>query len=1194
MSDIRDLLLGLLAVETGVADIAQVRAALDQSLAEPALDLPTALIENSAVSATQIEILRMMVHEQFDSLLAGQPLAAHPSPDEATLDAALPDLPWETAGRYLYPDGNPNASEIGRGALGRILVAFDHHLGREVAVKELLPLHATAFERPPGTTKLLELKAARVARFLDEAKVTGQLEHPSIVPGYEIGQRPDGTVYYTMKLVRGKTLGRALDECDSLGARLKLLGHFEDMCQAIAYAHSRGVIHRDIKPDNVMLGEFGETVVLDWGLAKMRGRKDAHGDKLAREVQVFQRAGHGQTMHGQAIGTPSYMSPEMAEGAIDRIDERSDVWCLGTVLYRILTGRPPFISGDPLRTIEMVKSEPVTPVRKLCPEAPADLAAVVEKALQRDPARRYQTAGEIAQEIKAFQAGARIQAYEYTSYELFRRFVAKNKALSVLAAALVIFLFASSGMIWSAYQRARHAKTVAENARIVAEHARGDAMASKAEAEEKRLTIQYNLASLLAEKAEKSFQDKNYLAAGVFSAASLLNNPFNPYSPYRDPDLAVLATPEAANKVATSSSWLFQADVHRLLSFEAELVGHSDNVTGVAYSADGHWLATAGSDHSVKLWDARVHRLIKSFAGHTDSVRDVGFTPDGRTLVSCDRAGIVRVWNVAEGREETNWEGHEGEIRGLAVSLDGTRVATASRDKMVKIWRLPDGRREAALIGHAGVVEDVAFSADGALLASAGRDKTVRLWRTDDWRNVVTIQGHQDDILAVAFSPDGELVVSAGWDKEIKLWRVSDGAPLATLTGHADGVRSLSFSSDGRWLLSGSWDKTIRLWNLADRRLSEVVIGHQDGVMATAFSPTGRQIASASGDKRVKLWSLSPGNRADVLRGHHDRVLDLSFSPDGRLAASGSYDTTIKIWSRANSTAVSTLPGHDGGVLAVCFSPDGKLLASGGSDALIKLWRVEDPVLLATLPGHEKDVRSLAFSPDGKLLASAGRDMTVRIWDVEDRRLVATFADNTDIVWTVVFTPDGRYVVSAGFDKTVRLWDVREKRLAREFVGHSHWVSGVAVSPDGTLIASASRDKTIRLWKLDSGDLVQTFSGHKEWVNYVKFSPDGRYLLSGSDDRTARLWNVETGRLELIIMMSYEIAAIAFVPDNSAFAVTDKDEIVIYPFDLDFWKQDPQTLLEKAEQAAGMQLVGATLQPFARNDPPGRQPEVSP
>jgi WD40 repeat protein len=169
---------------------------------------------------------------------------------------------------------------------------------------------------------------------------------------------------------------------------------------------------------------------------------------------------------------------------------------------------------------------------------------------------------------------------------------------------------------------------------------------------------------------------------------------FNPYSPYRDPDLAVLATPEAANKVATSSSWLFQADVHRLLSFEAELVGHSDNVTGVAYSADGHWLATAGSDHSVKLWDARVHRLIKSFAGHTDSVRDVGFTPDGRTLVSCDRAGIVRVWNVAEGREETNWEGHEGEIRGLAVSLDGTRVATASRDKMVKIWRLPDGRRK--------------------------------------------------------------------------------------------------------------------------------------------------------------------------------------------------------------------------------------------------------------------------------------------------------------------------------------------------------------------------------------------------------------------------------------------------------------------------------------------------------------------
>lgn len=1192
MSDIRDLLLGLLAVETGVADIAQVRAGIDRVLADPTIDLPTALTDSGTTSPPQVEILRMMVQEQFGSLLAAQPLAA-PNPDEATLDAADADLPRETAGRYLYPDGNPNAAEIGRGALGRILLAFDHHLGREVAVKELLPLQATSFEQPPGATKLLELRAARVARFLDEAKVTGQLEHPSIVPVYEIGKRLDDTVYYTMKFVRGKTLGRALEECATLHDRLKLLGHFEDMCQAIAYAHSRGVIHRDIKPDNVMLGEFGETVVLDWGLAKMRGHKDEQSEKLAREVQVFQKIGHGHTVHGQAIGTPSYMSPEMAEGAIDRIDERSDVWCLGTVLYRILTGRPPFVSGDPLRTIEMVKSEPVTPVRKLCPEAPADLAAVVEKALQRDPDRRYQTAGEIAEEIKAFQAGARIRAYEYTSYELIRRFVAKNRALSVLAVALVVFLLASSGMIWNAYQRAKHAKTVAEDARIVAEQARGDAMASKAEADEKRRMIQYNLASLLAEKAEKAFKDKNHLAAGVYSAASLLNNPFNPYSPFRDPELAAPATPETADKVAASASWYFQADVHRLLSFEAELVGHTDNVPGIAYSSDGRLLATAGSDHSVKLWDTREHRLLRSFAGHADSVRDVGFTPDGKYLVSCDRAGMIRLWETATGKEAANWMGHDGEIRGLAVAPDGTRVATASRDKLVKIWQLPSGKPEATLIGHAGIVEDAAFSSDGALLATVGRDKTVRLWRTTDWHNVVTINGHQDDILAVAFSPDGKLVASAGWDKEIKFWRTDDGAPLATLEGHEDGVRSLSFSADGRWLLSGSWDKTIRLWDVAGRRLLDMAIGHQDGVMAAVFSPNGRQAASASGDQRVKLWTVSPEKRVSVLRGHQDRVLDLSFSPDGREVASGSYDTTIKNWNRADRTAAVTLAGHDGGVSAVCYSPDGKLLASSGSDGLIKLWRVEDDSLLATLRGHEKEVRSLSFSPDGKRLASAGRDMTVRIWDVEARRLLTTFGDNADIVWTVAYMPDGRYVASAGFDKTVRLWDTQEQRLAREFVGHEHWVSGVAVSPDGKLLASASRDKTIKLWDVASGRLVRTLHGHKEWVNYVKFSPDGRYLLSGSDDRTARLWNVADGRLELIMMMSYEIAAIAFVPDNSGFAVTDKDEIVIYPLDLDFWKQDPQTLLEMAEAAAGMRLVEATLQPFARTAPPGQPTEAS-
>jgi len=380
---------------------------------------------------------------------------------------------FEQPGRYGGPRRGGRVQEgpieLGRGGIGRVLIAHDAHLGREVAVKELLqrsdgPIGSRASTNPR--------ESLAVSRFLREARLTGQLEHPNIVPVYELGTRADGTLYYTMKVVRGRNLASALAsvEGDGLRARMKFLNHYADLCDAIAYAHSRGVIHRDIKPENVMVGEFGETVVLDWGLAKPKNAKDLRGDEAAvadseaptvdihgvtqaattaqpSSKSVAERTtdpgkGLAATDDGTLLGTPMYMSPEQAQGDLTAIDERSDVWALGVVLYEILTGETPFLAKTAIELLLKIVNGTFDKVVSKVPEAPPELAAIAEKALSRDPADRYPDARAMAEEVRTFLTGGRVQAYNYRPWILVKRWAAKHKGALVVAALAVVALIA--------------------------------------------------------------------------------------------------------------------------------------------------------------------------------------------------------------------------------------------------------------------------------------------------------------------------------------------------------------------------------------------------------------------------------------------------------------------------------------------------------------------------------------------------------------------------------------------------------------------------------------------------------------------------------------------------------------------------------------------------------------------------------
>jgi len=359
--------------------------------------------------------------------------------DESRSTLGLTD---EHGGRYRTMD------TLGQGGIGVVVRAFDGHIGREVAIKEL------------KTAKRV-IKPATRRRFVDEARITAQLEHPGIVPVYELGVRADGTVYYAMRCLRGGTLADAM-EGKELDGRLRLIPRLIDVCQAIAYAHSHGVVHRDLKPANVMLGEFGETLVLDWGLAKQQSDTPTTL-RGAAPAESFDSVGAMQTMQGQVLGTPAYMPPEQARGDIASIGAPADVYALGAILYQLLTGRPPYVGKDGWDVVRKVREREIKPPSRREPGTPPELEAIAMRALARDPDDRYPDARAMVADLEAFEAGGLVAAHKYSLADHALRWMRRH-ALAI--AAVLVVAFAGAGSWWYRGQQDRQLEIENERARV--------------------------------------------------------------------------------------------------------------------------------------------------------------------------------------------------------------------------------------------------------------------------------------------------------------------------------------------------------------------------------------------------------------------------------------------------------------------------------------------------------------------------------------------------------------------------------------------------------------------------------------------------------------------------------------------------------------------------------------------------------
>ncbi len=1132
-------------------------------------------------------------HFSNDSLLAGPALAE----ERIAVESPIEEAPAQMIGRYKLLE------KLGEGGFGEVWMAEQREpVKRRVALKII---------------KLGMDSRQIVARFEAERQALAMMDHPNIAKIFDAGTTENphpasghplpsdgrraggegsqplatrhsplltssGRPYFVMELVRGIKITEYCDQSQlPTSERLKL---FILVCQAIQHAHQKGIIHRDIKPSNILVTlHDGVPVpkVIDFGIAKATQQE-------LTDKTVF-------TQFQQFIGTPAYISPEQAEMSGLDIDTRADIYSLGVLLYELLVGQTPFdakemMQGglDALRQIIREK-EPLRPstklntlqgdarttagkrrqtdVGKLVHQLQGDLDWIVMKCLEKDRARRYETANGLAVDIQRHLGNEPVTARPPSTAYRFQKAWRRNRlvwtATALVGAALVIGITVSA---WQA-RVAFHARQQADNARLAAQAAQEVAEEERAKAQQAADDRLKNLYAADIRVAYQALQGNDFALArdSIDKYRSYLPTGTSAKSGSR-PDQTVQAQDllgwewrylwqlcrsdeletlqRASNQVnravlaphgqflATASDRWLQVMDQNSMQVVATLGGPEEfdgfiDIGAVAFSADGKYLAAKGG-RRVRVWRVgewqSPYKRMEGLGNHSMG-NAVVFSPDCQTLATRVDGGIA-FWDTA------TWQTKiiPGSFRfGIFMNYAGNGEWLAVSDwEELKILNAKSLERVRTLHRPAGVGKFDIAALDSCpkrgLLAAAYRDGEVRLWEVGTWREMGSFQAHSGFVFGLALSPHGNLLATGGADHVIKIWDVNalpvDASagpapePVKELRGHRASVFALAFLPDGKKLLSASADGTVKVW---DPRGADPPAGLPNQNKAIWFSPAGRQLITAVDSRR------------------------------GLLDFGGSQ---MNLWDMTTRQSLgSPIPTTDSQRYVLgTVSDDGQLAALGTADGVIDIWNLQTRQRRKRIEvGVNVSTHQLAFSPDGVWLAAAPAmihhstsEGGLHLWNLESDTYAPGFLPHSYA--PLAFCSDGRRLVFVQKDGIVQVSDFPSGVLLVQWKAHAAMIHSVALSPDNRLLATGAEDATVRVWDLASHEKLLELKGHLTGIPAMAFAPDGKTLVTETWDSTIKFWHIATGR-ELFTVEGFRMwgFCVRFSPNGEYLAFCGDD-----------------------------------------------------
>ena len=974
--------------------------------------------------------------------------------------------------------------EIAAGGMGRVLRVWDEVLQRELAMKVV-----TGAPREGSSAEERSDHGRQVGRFIEEARITGQLDHPGIVPVHEIAVDDDENVYFTMPLVRGHTLKHAFElvrENRDGWTLHRALDVLHKVCMTVAFAHSRGVIHRDLKPENIMVGPFGETYTMDWGLALIEGRRE----------------------NGAVVGTPAYMAPEQAHH-VDEVGPRSDVYSLGAILYELLGDGVPHqktIAERTTRTtIDSLIESPPRKIGEIAPSAPPELIAICDKAMAAEPMNRYDSARELARDLQAWLEGRVVQAHETGTLAHLRKWRGRNRPLFFSLEAIVA-LSLLSAVVLVVQQRDRIQTVEAKNRKINEESYSANLHAANLHLRVRELKDARKRLAACAEDLRGWEWDHLELYANASS--SVLDH---------EQEVRTVAVSDDGTRIATASD---DGSV-RLWNEHGELAhvlrGHTDIVDALRFQPNTLRLASGSGDRTIRFWNASDGslELVIQFDAR---VQSLAFSADGSRFASGSFEGtvLVRMTHDVEA-VEIRLDASSGPVSALAFAPDGAHILTGDVSGKIARWDLNTGTRvrEELIAGRA--IESIVFGPSGngedtgeAILVATADNQVLQLHPT---QLVMTraFVGHDAVVTSIAIDATGERMLTAAMDYTARMWDLRSGASTATFVGHTAVVNAVAFLPGGSRFVSGSEDGTARIWSPG----TEAVVALEHGaawVTSLAFAPDSERLVSASHDGGLRVWNTRNGDLIEAVR-TPDSVYCVAWAPDDRvvfggwddslrvlepgtdapwevLSATGRYPVSIDV-DNASGRILARYAGHGvhvwnpgerqpalslGGLdesPAATFHPNGETFATASLDGSVTLRYTADGRERLALSGSSAPITAIAYSTDGELLAAGTRDRSILIWSTATGELQRTLRGHENQITSLAFSPDDARLISGSVDRTVRLWNPRSGEALLTLREHTAGIMAVAFSPDGSQIASASKDATVRLWRTNASMLAR-------------------------------------------------------------------------------------------------------------------------